>query len=151
MTMNETGTGFKTYTGTKTVKATPMGVGEARRYGANITEETANANLGNDGYLVDYPDGYRSWCPKKTFDAAYRISESYTDRLRIEHEDLKARYLKGQEFVYSEAFDCLDKDERDALTVQMDLMRNYLSVLAARIKYAEEKERRMMNKTCDHE
>lgn len=54
---------FKTYTGTKTIKAVPMGAAEAKRYGAQITDETVKRNIGNDGYLVEYPDGYRSWSP----------------------------------------------------------------------------------------
>jgi hypothetical protein len=27
---------------------------------------------GRDGYRVIYPDGYESWSPKETFEAAYR-------------------------------------------------------------------------------
>jgi len=27
---------------------------------------------GREGYLVIYPDGYQSWSPKETFEAAYR-------------------------------------------------------------------------------
>lgn len=129
---------LSTYTGTKTIKASPMGASDAKQYGAQITEETINKNIGNPGYLVEYPDGYRSWSPKKAFEEAYRPSDSYLDRLRIEHEDLKTRYLKGQEFMYSPKFDTLSDDEQVALSVQMDLMRKYLAVLASRIKYAEE-------------
>lgn len=128
---------LRTYTGTKTIKATPMGASDAKHYGAQITEETIKKNIGNPGYLVEYPDGYRSWSPKKAFEDAYRLSETYIDRLRIEHEDLKARYLKGQEFMYSEKFNILSVDEQMALSVQMDVMRKYLAVLASRIKYAE--------------
>ncbi|WP_303020682.1 crAss001_48 related protein [Muribaculum intestinale] len=129
---------LRTYTGTKTIKATPMGASDAKHYGAQITEETIKKNIGNPGYLVEYPDGYRSWSPKKAFEDAYRLSETYIDRLRIEHEDLKARYLKGQEFMYSEKFNILSIDEQMALSVQMGVMRKYLAVLASRIKYAEE-------------
>lgn len=50
-------TNFKTYTGTKTIKAIPMGKAEAEKVlGKSITPATA----GMDGYLVEYPDGYRS-------------------------------------------------------------------------------------------
>lgn len=139
---------FRTYTGTKTIKATPMGASDAKHYGAKITEDTIKNNIGNPGYLVEYPDGYRSWSPKKAFEDAYRLSETYLDRLRIEHEDLKTRYLKGQEFVYSEKFNTLSDDEQVALSVQMDIMRKYLAVLASRIKYAEESKD---SKIADHE
>ncbi|TGY74113.1 crAss001_48 related protein [Muribaculum intestinale] len=128
-----------------------MGASDAKHYGAQITEETIKKNISNPGYLVEYPDGYRSWSPKKAFEDAYRLSETYVDRLRIEHEDLKARYLKGQEFMYSEKFNILSVDEQEALSVQMDLMRKYLFVLASRIKYAEAQEMKMNLKTTDHE
>lgn len=139
---------LRTYTGTKTIKATPMGASDAKCYGAKITEDTIKNNIGNPGYLVEYPDGYRSWSPKKVFEDAYRLSETYLDRLRIEHEDLKNRYLKGQEFMYSEKFNILSVDEQMALSVQMDIMRKYLAVLASRIKYAEESKD---FKNSDHE
>lgn len=142
---------LRTYIGTKTIKATPMEAEAAKQHGAQITDETVKKNIGNDGYLVEYPDGYRSWSPKKSFDEAYRLAESYLDRLRIEHEDLKCRYLRGQEFVYSSEFNHLSEDEQVALSVQMDLMRKYLSVLASRIKYAEAQEMKMNLKTTDHE
>ena len=101
---------LRTYIGTKTIKATPMEAEAAKQHGAQITDETVKKNIGNDGYLVEYPDGYRSWSPKKSFDEAYRLAESYLDRLRIEHEDLKCRYLRGQEFVYSSEFNHLSED-----------------------------------------
>jgi hypothetical protein len=28
---------------------------------------------GRDGYAVTYPDGYKSWSPKDTFETAYRV------------------------------------------------------------------------------
>ena len=68
-----------------------MGANDARRNGAAITEETVKNNIGNDGYLVQYPDGYRSWSPKKVFDEAYRLSETKVDRMKIELADLNER------------------------------------------------------------
>lgn len=48
---------FKTYTGTKTIKAVPMEKTEAEKLlGKSITPVTPGA----EGYLVEYPDGYRS-------------------------------------------------------------------------------------------
>jgi hypothetical protein len=44
----------KLYIGTKLILAVPQ------------------ARNGVDGYRVGYPDGYESWSPKDTFDAAYR-------------------------------------------------------------------------------
>ena len=32
-----------------------------------------HANECEWGYIVEYPDGYRSWSPKNTFEVAYRL------------------------------------------------------------------------------
>ena len=45
---------MKTYVGSKIIQAQP-----AQKDGA-------------DGYVVIYPDGYRSWSPKAVFEEAYR-------------------------------------------------------------------------------
>jgi hypothetical protein len=46
----------KAYIGAKIVRAYP-----AQQHDRGI-----------DGYVVIYPDGYTSWCPKDTFETAYR-------------------------------------------------------------------------------
>ena len=58
----------KLYVGTKIIKAVPM-----NKYtyyigykGIECTEEN------EDGYKVEYPDGYVSWSPAKTFEICYR-------------------------------------------------------------------------------
>lgn len=88
---------FQTYIGTKMVKAMPMGAGDAKRYGANITEETIIKNCGVAGYLVEYEDGYRSWSPAKTFEGAYRIGETHVDRMKIELADLSTSAFARQQ------------------------------------------------------
>jgi len=41
--------------------------------GAKIIQaEHGKNDKGVDGYIVVYPDGYQSWSPKDTFEAAYR-------------------------------------------------------------------------------
>lgn len=123
---------FKQYTGPKTVKAMFMGAGEAKRCGANLTDEVVKKNLGNDGYLVEYPDGYRSWSPAKQFQAAYRISETDLDRLHIELAELKERILKATDALYSETPVHLAR--RSLLDAQVRAMRSYADVLLERIK-----------------
>ena len=62
---------MKAYIGTKIVQAEPMNAldfevkfkGEPKPDGNPISLE---------GYHVRYPDGYDSWCPKETFEAANR-------------------------------------------------------------------------------
>jgi len=61
--------GMDRYIGCKIIAAKPM---DARTF-----HETVKGNFtGNQenalGYLVIYPDGYKSWSPKNVFEAAYR-------------------------------------------------------------------------------
>lgn len=57
------------YIGTKVVQAKPMSLKDAQIV---LGREIKPATVGEDGYLVVYNDGYRSWSPKSVFDAAYR-------------------------------------------------------------------------------
>lgn len=126
---------FKTYTGTKTIKAAPMGAGEAKRYGAQITDETVNRNIGNDGYLVEYPDGYRSWSPKKAFEDAYRASDTFLDYMKIEHADLTDRIGKVNRACLTPGL--LKPDDRNILIKQLNSMIEYAQILRERIEKAE--------------
>lgn len=138
-------TNFNTYTGTKTIKAMVMGAEEARRHGAQITEETAKKNLGNIGYLVEYPDGYRSWSPKKAFEEAYRISETPVDRMKIELADLNDRICKATKAVYT--FDEIS-EERWYIKKQLEAMREYADVLYDRICIAVEPRAAVSTEPC---
>lgn len=62
---------FKKYIGVKLVEAKPMTLGAYNHHrGWNIPiDEDPLA----DGYLVMYPDGYVSWCPKLQFEEANRL------------------------------------------------------------------------------
>jgi len=52
---------------------------------------------GKPGYAVTYPDGYTSWSPKATFDAAYlpqgddpsRITQEMVDDFILDHESTR--------------------------------------------------------------
>lgn len=57
------------YIGTKIVKAMPMTMTEAQKV---LGREFKPATVEEDGYLVEYKDGYMSWSPKSVFDDAYR-------------------------------------------------------------------------------
>ncbi|MCK4813977.1 MAG: hypothetical protein KAT14_08585 [Candidatus Marinimicrobia bacterium] len=61
---------MKAYIGTKIIKAVEMGEREFDRKfkGKDLKE----GQLSRTGYMVEYPDGYKSWSPKKTFEDAYR-------------------------------------------------------------------------------
>lgn len=57
------------YIGTKVVQAKPMTMTEAQNV---LGREIKPATVEEDGYLVKYKDGYKSWSPKSVFDATYR-------------------------------------------------------------------------------
>lgn len=57
------------YIGTKVVQAKPMPLKDAQFV---LGREIKPATDEEDGYIVVYNDGYRSWSPKSVFDAAYR-------------------------------------------------------------------------------
>ena len=57
---------MQSYISTKLIKAKPMTRGEYNKFrGWDIPK---NENPNDEGYLIQYPDGYISWCPKKQFE-----------------------------------------------------------------------------------
>lgn len=132
------------FTGTKTVKACPMSLGEAEKVLGHRIETSAVENREeSEGYLVEYEDGYRSWSPKVVFDKAYRVSETHTDRMMIEQEELEARYLADRKFSFSQEFRSLPEVKRKLLTRQLDQMEGYLYILSRRIELELEPEPEM--------
>lgn len=61
---------MKNYIGVKMVKAEPMTAKEAGRL-LQRPIDTSNTDKEGNGYLVEYPDGYKSWSPKQAFEKAY--------------------------------------------------------------------------------
>lgn len=125
---------MKKYTGTKTIMAMPMAKTEAEKV---LNRSLADAKGGEDGYLVEYQDGYKSWSPKETFEEAYKISDTYLDRLRIEYDDVKERVLKLQTFLMSEEFRGMPDEKKGKLKNQSLAMSIYLGILACRIDEAK--------------
>ncbi len=73
---------MKQYIGTKIIKAKEMTRGKYNKLrGWTIPE---NENPADEGYLVEYSDGYISWSPKKQFEEAYRLCDNMTFGLAIE-------------------------------------------------------------------
>lgn len=60
---------MKKYIGTKVIMAEPMTLTEAQKV---LGRELKPATLEEDGYFVEYKDGYKSWSPKSVFEEAYR-------------------------------------------------------------------------------
>lgn len=67
---------MKSYIGAKIIQATPMSNVEFANTVRTIPHEPGKA-----GYLVVYPDGYKSWSPKETFETAYRLITNGEERL----------------------------------------------------------------------
>lgn len=125
---------MKKYIGTKTIMAKPMAKSEAEKV---LNRSLADAKGGEDGYLVEYPDGYKSWSPKETFEEAYKVADTYLDRMRIEYDDVKERLLKLYTFQMSEDFRALPKEKQAKLQAQCGAMSAYVEILGQRIDVAK--------------
>ena len=125
---------MKKYIGTKEIKAMPMSKSEAE---VALNRKFTGATGGEEGYLVEYQDGYMSWSPKETFEEAYKIADTYLDRLRIEYDDVKERILKLHAFMMSEEFRELNKDKQETLENQCSAMTDYIVILGQRIDYSK--------------
>lgn len=131
---------LKQYTGTKTVKARPMTMGEA--YECKLLKEgvrPSECETDKAGYLVEYEDGYLSWSPKDVFDAAYKPSETFLERLENECNEIDARSDKVKDFIGSDRFDNLSPIAKLLLMVQNATQREYIFLLVDRIDEAKEK------------
>lgn len=66
---------MKTYIGAKIIQAEPM---DEVTFLTTVKKEILRADRETrPGYLVIYPDGYKSWSPKDVFETAYReVTES---------------------------------------------------------------------------
>lgn len=128
---------MKKYIGTKQIEAEPMTRGDA--WGKHLLrEKPSTENFDDEGYHVRYEDGYESWSPKDTFEKAYKIADTFLDRLYIEHSDLIEKFEKCAVFVDSEKFREIIKDDYPAflLWLQRNIMERYLQTLSCRINIA---------------
>ncbi len=73
---------MKQYIGTKIINAKPMTRGEYNAFRGWPLPNDENPN--DEGYIVNYPDGYISWSPKKPFENAYKQCDNMTFGLAVE-------------------------------------------------------------------
>lgn len=125
---------MKKYIGTKTIMAMPMAKSEAEKV---LNHSLTDATGSEDGYLVEYPDGYKYWSPKETFEEAYKIAETYLDRMRIEYDEVKVRVVKLHTFFMSEEFRAMPKTKQAKLHAQCCAMSAYIEILGQRIDEAK--------------
>ncbi len=62
---------MKIYVGAKIIQAEPMDEVTFLTT-VKVSAKTIMNQETRPGYLVIYPDGYKSWSPKETFETAYR-------------------------------------------------------------------------------
>lgn len=139
---------LKQYTGTKTVKARPMTMGEA--YERKLLKEgrrPSECETDKAGYLVEYEGGYQSWSPADVFEKAYKPSETIVNRMLLELEDLEKRMYKCDNFLSSDEFSALDALSRALLTVQRGVMGQYYFVLTDRFIKANKMKAKLSNFT----
>lgn len=135
---------MKQFTGTKTVKACPMTLGEAEKLlHRHIDISSVENRHLTPGYLVEYGedgDNYRSWSPQDVFERAYRPSDTFLERMLIEKQQVSTRYLRGREFTFSQQFLQIDRHQQILLRKQLDAMEQYLYILSKRIEIAQNTE-----------
>lgn len=134
---------MKKYIGTKQIEAEPMTLGQfMEKTGKNpYQNDPAMHSSEEDGYLVKYENGYESWSPKDVFEKAYKLAESFIDRLNIEGTDLADKLSKCSAFVHSDKFREIVKDDYEAMLLIMQeyFMEVYFQILSVRIYYASGK------------
>lgn len=139
---------MKQYTGTKTVKAMPMTMGEA--YERKLLKEgvrPSECETDKAGYLVEYEGGYQSWSPAEPFEKAYKLSETFLDRLCIEYTELMERAEKCNDFLASNKVKELDRTSQALLSAQSGLMYQYGFVLGDRMDIVRKKKPVLYNFT----
>lgn len=132
---------MKKYIGKKEISAEPMTMGEAYEKGLLQAGRVPNeSEKSSAGYRVRYQDGYESWSPADVFEKAYKVADTFLDRLRIERDELHDRYVKAKNYLSSPlAEKQLTPREKGSLAAQVEFMRQYLLCVEERIKYAMEK------------
>lgn len=129
---------MKVYIGTKHVKASPMD--EAIAVEKGYARQNEDNHEWRQGYHVQYanPDGstYDSWCPKPVFEQAYRLADTFIDRLQIEHDELKTRLSSLDKFLsqgYENNAKKIGGKQSAMLISQRYAMKTYLDILESRI------------------
>lgn len=72
---------MENYIGIKEIKAIPMNRLEYNNHRG--WDMPSNENGSDEGYLVEYEDGYQSWSPKNVFEDTYVIKDinNYIDKV----------------------------------------------------------------------
>lgn len=127
---------MKQYTGTKTINAEPMSMGEAfARKLLKKDVKLSECETDKAGYLVEYEGGYQSWSPAEVFEKSYKLSETFSDRLKNEYDEITERLEKLQAFLNKD--DTLEKVGYTQFTLliqQSICMNEYKDILSFRLR-----------------
>ena len=125
---------MKKYIGTKVIKAEPMTMVEAQKV---LGREIKPATIEEDGYLVEYDNGYKSWSPKSVFEETYKPAKTFLYRMKVELEGELGKFDKGDTFIHSAKFNELPLVARVLLYAQNKTQKMYCDLLENRIDAAE--------------
>lgn len=129
----------KAYRASYSVRALPMTRVEYNDFRGQIVPHQENPQ--DEGFLVvreDQPsnvygvDGYVSWLPEDVFNDTYQQTNTYVDRLIIEHDELEERLGKLKDFLPN-----ADEATREVLSRQAVAMEGYLSILKERLSLVD--------------
>lgn len=85
-------------------------------------------------YLVQYADGYTSFSPAKQFEEGNKLKPvTFKDRVVAERDELTEKLGKLNPFIGGEIYNGLPSDERERLSLQAGIMKDYLDILNERI------------------
>lgn len=116
------------YIGCKQLQAVPASFGE---YKARRGVAVDVAHRDDPGYIVTYPDGYVSWSPRDTFEAAYMpmrfgdptriskqmidalLSRSVVDSVLLGNKTTTVTVILPNGFELTESSSCVDPDNYD--------------------------------------
>ena len=125
----------KAYRASYSVRAVPMTRVEYNDFRGWLVPHQENPQ--DKGFLVireDQPsnvegvNGYVSWLPEGVFNDTYQQTNTYVDRLIIEHDELEERLGKLKDFLPN-----ADEATREVLSRQAVAMEGYLSILKERL------------------
>lgn len=81
---------------------------------------------------VDGIKGYVSWLPEDVFNDTYKVTDTYVDRLIVEHDELEERLSK-----LKNALPEVPEAVRETLSRQAVAMEEYLSILKERMSFVD--------------
>lgn len=132
---------MKKYEGRKQILAKPMNRLEYNEYRGWQLPEDENGT--DEGFLVEYIDGgeanhpdhvgYISWSPKTVFENAYKLIDTYDQRVQLEYKELMQKVTKLRLFIESDNYPEIAENDQQLLQEQYKHMKGYLKVLYTRL------------------